>query len=80
MSEFVYHLLAVLSTDAIKKADELGMNPNSHNYKMLTDPRRTGKHLLLVVDRADGYILNSMLVDRLDVSTLEVGAPIHIVS
>lgn len=79
MSEFVYYLLAVMSKDAVAKADELKMSPNSYNYQCLTDPRREAKFLFLVVDRADGYILHSELVDRLDTSRLEIGAPIHIV-
>lgn len=80
MSEFVYYLLATNSQTASDKALELGMNPHSYNYKSLSDPRRSEYKMLLVVDRADGYILFSNLVKEFDESTLEVGAPIHIVN
>jgi hypothetical protein len=79
MSEFVYYLLTVLSQTSVDKAIELGMNPDAYNFKTLTDPRREGKYMLLVVNRADGYILNSMLVDSVPISTLEIGAPVHLI-
>jgi len=80
MSEFVYYFLAINSADAVAKADELGMNPNSSNYRTLSDSRRNGMYMMLVVDRVDGYILNSQLErEVLAAPVLEEGAPVHVI-
>jgi hypothetical protein len=61
MQKYTYYALRVLSDEAIAKAIELGMNQNSYNFKAMSDPRREGYYLFLVVDTDDGYILNSTL-------------------
>lgn len=65
MDEFVYYALRITSLEAIKKADELKMNPDSANYKQLSDPRRAGMYMLLTVDSEDGIILHSMRIGAL---------------
>ena len=46
-------------------ADKIKLNPFAYNYKMLTDPRREGQYLLVVVDE-DEYVLFSQLYQTLD--------------
>lgn len=59
MNEFVYYALRCLSQNAKAKADELGVNPGAYNYKSMSDPRREGQYLFVMIEAADGYVLST---------------------
>lgn len=64
-----FYALATLSPTALAKADELGVDSTSYNYKGLSDPRREGRYLYVTVE--DDEVLHSRFLKADEIEFLD---------